>query len=279
MIGWLIINDFLNSSKFNEIYHYLEKAFDNIGHKLLVYTNSECINLNFKEKPDFVVFWDKDIMLAKQLENMGIRLFNSADAIEKCDNKALTYIALKEKVAMPKTIIGPMTYRNIGYSKLDFLDNIDLGYPMVIKECYGSFGQQVYLANNKNDAINIVKNTNEQLIFQEFISSSKGKDIRINMVGNKAVASMIRYNDNDFRANITNGGSMKPYTPNECEVMLAQRICQILNLDFGGIDILFGENGPVFCEANSNAHFKNIYDCTGVNVADKIAEYVIKCME
>ncbi|MGN1317467.1 MAG: RimK family alpha-L-glutamate ligase, partial [Lachnospirales bacterium] len=107
----------------------------------------------------------------------------------------------------------------------------------------------------------------------------KGKDIRINMVGDKAVASMIRYNDNDFRANITNGGKMSVYTPTEDEINMAKEVCNILNLDFGGIDILFGKDGPILCEVNSNAHFKNIFDCTGVNVADYIAEYIIKCME
>lgn len=278
MIGWLVINGFLNNSKFNEIYKWLKRAFENKGHILNVYTNTELINCNNFEKPDFVVFWDKDILLARKLEKMGVRLFNNASAIEVCDNKALTYIALENKIKMPETVIGPMTYRNIGYNNFEFIDNINIEYPMVIKEVCGSFGQQVYLVKDRNSAVNVLKNIKEQVIFQQFISESEGRDIRINMVGDEAVASMIRYNKNDFRANVTNGGSMKSYTPSKEEVNLAKQVCRILNLDFGGIDILFGNNGPVFCEANSNAHFKNIYDCTGVNVADYIVEYIEKCM-
>ena len=45
------------------------------------------------------------------------------------------------------------------------------------------------------------------------------------------------------------------------------------------MDILFGENGPILCEVNSNAHFKNIYDCTGENVADYIIEYINEAMK
>ena len=49
-----------------------------------------------------------------------------------------------------------------------------------------------------------------------------------------------------------------------------------MNLDFAGVDILFGENDePILCEVNSNAHFKNILDCTGVNVAQCILDYII----
>ena len=50
-----------------------------------------------------------------------------------------------------------------------------------------------------------------------------------------------------------------------------------LGLDFAGVDILFGEEEePILCEVNSNAHFKNIYDCTGINVADAIISYILE---
>lgn len=281
MTGWLIINGFLNSSKFNEIYSWLKIAFEKRGHIIDVYTNSELSDIyEIEVKPDFVIFWDKDIPLAKRLEKMGLRLFNSSSVIENCDNKALTYIALSGEVDMPETIIAPMTYRNIGYNNMDFVKKavVRLGLPLIIKECYGSFGQQVYMANSLEEAVGIVENTREPLIFQEFISESRGRDVRINMVGDVAVASMLRYNQNDFRANITNGGNMESYNPGSAEIDIAKRACRVLGLDFGGVDILFSKKGPLVCEVNSNAHFKNIYDCTGVNVAEYIAEYVEKCL-
>ncbi|HWT75620.1 MAG TPA: RimK family alpha-L-glutamate ligase, partial [Mobilitalea sp.] len=59
----------------------------------------------------------------------------------------------------------------------------------------------------------------------------------------------------------------------QCE--LALRSCEIIGLDFAGVDLLLGENDePIVCEVNSNAHFKNIYDCTGVNAADEIITYI-----
>lgn len=283
MYGWLVVNEFLNSNKFNEIYSWLEKACLNHNHKIDVFTNSDLLmcngvflNTDIKNMPDFVIFWDKDIVLAKQLEKRGLRLFNSGRAIEICDNKALTYTELYGKIKMPETIICPMTYRNIGYNNRDFITMAEekLGYPVVVKEWCGSFGQQVYLAENRGEFENIIENTREPLIFQKFIEKSKGRDIRLNVVGDNVVTAMMRFNNNDFRANITNGGSMEKYTPNNEEIKMAVDTCKALNLDFGGVDILFGENGPLLCEVNSNAHFKNIYDCTGVNVAESIIEYI-----
>lgn len=134
------------------------------------------------------------------------------------------------------------------------------------------------MANSLEEADYIVENTKEPLIFQKFIAESRGRDVRINMVGDEAVASMLRYNNNDFRANITNGGNMESYSPDSAEIDIAKKACRALGLDFGGVDILFSERGPLVCEVNSNAHFKNIYDCTGVNVAEYIVEYVEKCL-
>lgn len=112
---------------------------------------------------------------------------------------------------------------------------------------------------------------------QEYIESSKGQDVRIHVVGNEIVTAMKRVNKNDFRANITNGGSMEKYQPTKEQCEMALKVCEKLGLDFAGVDIMFGKNGePVLCEVNSNAHFKNIYDCTGVNVAEKIIDYILK---
>ena len=59
-------------------------------------------NKVYNAKPDFVVFLDKDILLAQYLKNEGIPVFNDPDVIEICDNKARQYMALaKAQVPMP----------------------------------------------------------------------------------------------------------------------------------------------------------------------------------
>ena len=148
---------------------------------------------------------------------------------------------------------------------------------MVLKECFGSFGQQVYLIHNQQEMEKcFVQIKNRPCLFQEYIASSKGRDIRIQMVGNQAVASMYRYHASDFRANITGGGSMEPYEPDSRQLEMAQAVMRELKLDFAGIDILFGQNEePVLCEVNSNAHFINLYHCTGINAADNIVKYCL----
>ena len=81
----------------------------------------------------------------------------------------------------------------------------------------------------------------------------------------------------DFRANLTLGGKMEPYTPDASQVELALKAAKALSLDFCGVDLLFGDREePILCEVNSNAHFKNIFDCTGVNAAIPIMEHILE---
>lgn len=286
MTGWLIVNEFLQSNKFNEIHLWLLEAAKKQGVNLSLKTNSQVlidINVmqnNITEEIDFILFWDKDVRLASYLENMGLRLFNPAEAIATCDDKSLTHLRLMDgAVPMPRTIVAPMTYSNIGYTNLDFLKEVSerLGFPIVVKECFGSFGQQVYLVNDYNELVSKVKELEAKpILFQEFIKSSYGRDIRLQVVGDKVIASMLRYSENgDFRANLSIGGRMEVYNPTQDEIELAVNCCQVLGLDFAGVDILFGESEqPLVCEVNSNAHFKNIYDCTGVNAADWIIQHI-----
>ena len=284
MRGWLIVNSFVSSEKFLEIYDLIkEQALSrDIEFEIKKTDSLMCsVQSGFKDLdlPDFGIFWDKDILLAKRLEDAGLRLFNSSSSIEACDNKALTYIILnKAKLPFPKTFFSPKAFPGTGINSLAFLDAIEkeLDYPMVIKEAYGSFGQQVHLAKDRANAEAIISDIGSRpFLLQEFIEESSGRDVRVNVVGGKVVSSMLRFNPSDFRSNITNGGSMKRYEIDKEQESLAIEASNALGLDFSGVDVLFGKNGPLICEVNSNAHFKSSLDCTGVNMAEHIIDHII----
>lgn len=289
MNGWLVVNSFLNTSKFTDLYAFLSGAAERHGVHLSIRTTADLLcpvgdDFSSFSRPDFVLFWDKDVFLAQRLELSGIRVFNTAKAIEICDNKALTAICLAENgVEMPRTILSPKTFEGTGYSNRIFLEQAAdiLGFPMVIKEAYGSFGQQVYLADDLDAAQKIVdKIGHKEFLMQEFIAASSGRDVRINVVGSRVIASMLRHSiTGDFRSNITSGGQMKRYEPTEAQKELAVQACEAIGLDFAGVDVLFGEGDrPIICEVNSNPHFKSTFECTGIDMSDYILQYILRCL-
>lgn len=277
----LITNGFFVNPKTEEIRELLANAFVSRNITLTQMRNSELIAGNAfsgLEQVDAVLFWDKDVLLARHLENEGRLVINSSQALALCDDKAHSSVIFsKAKLPMPKTIVAPFTYANIGFTELNFLDKaIDiLGFPMVVKESHGSFGQQVYLARTKAELVDLVtKIAPRPMIFQQYIECGNS-DLRLQVVGDKVVAAVKRTSANgDFRANATLGGIMEAYAPTLEQIELALSAARAVNAQIAGVDILLGDK-PYLCEVNANAHFKRLMDATGVDVAGLIADYVI----
>ena len=280
---WVVYNRFLNTKKFSEHIERLIRAAKDRGIRLIPKSNAEIPLLPGEptaDLPEQILFWDKDVRLASYLEAQGCRLMNSAKAIAVCDDKYRTHLALSAAgLPQPRTYIAPMTYDTVGYTDRSFLREAEeiLGYPMVVKECFGSFGAQVYLAKNRTELEALVDHIGSKpFLMQEMVQESFGRDIRLQVVGGEVCASMERFSRNgDFRANLSNGGSMKAYEPSREECDLAVAAAKACGADFAGVDLLFGREGMLVCEVNSNAHFKNISDCTGVDAAAVILDHFL----
>ncbi|MDE6474075.1 MAG: RimK family alpha-L-glutamate ligase [Clostridia bacterium] len=226
---------------------------------------------------DFCVYLDKDKYISLMLEKSGMRLFNSHNAIQACDDKMQTAILLAQHdIPMPRTLPGLLCYEN---QKLivDAIQRVAeaLGFPVIVKSSYGSLGKEVYKANDMAELCQIAEKLKfSPHLFQEFIQESYGKDIRVIVIGGKVAAAMLRQSKGDFRSNIELGGEGKNIIlPKEAQA-LCEKSAHLLGLDYCGIDVLLGENKYYICEVNSNAFFGGIEEVTGINVAEKYAGYI-----
>lgn len=229
---------------------------------------------------DTVIFWDKDTRLAHAMEQAGARLFNPARAIELCDDKSKTHEVLAAAgLPCPRTLLAPMAYVAPDAAGCEefWRQAEELGFPLVVKECFGSLGGQVYLAHDRQELQTLSLSMGAKpYLAQEFIAACAGNDKRLYVVGDRVVAAMRRHSDTDFRANIENGGVGFPYTPTEREIALSLAAARALGLDFAGVDLLDGKAGTLICEVNSNAHMAGLSGCTGVDVAGEIIRYTAK---
>ena len=229
---------------------------------------------------DFCVYLDKDKYCARRLEGQGLRLFNRAAAIETCDDKMLTCLAL-QGFPVPETISAPLCYT----PEIDVNERLlarverELGFPLVVKECFGSLGKGVYFVENRVQLQAIRKKLqNKPHLFQKFIKTSYGKDVRVIVIGGKARCAMKR-TGKGFLSNVAAGGGGEPFALDEQTKTLCERVARQIGLDYCGIDLLFGEEGFWVCEVNSNAFFAATERVTGVNVAKIYAEHIVGQME
>lgn len=232
------------------------------------------------EKYDFCVFLDKDRVAARLLEKSGLRLFNTAAAIEVCDDKMLTNIALSSGgFNIPDCIYAPLCYNEGSEINAEFLSGVaqKLSLPLVAKLNYGSLGAGVTLIENTQELCAYERrNLLSPHFYQRFIDCGCGEDIRVIVIGGEAVCAMKRRNESDFRSNIELGGKGENYPLTKELAALCEGVAKTLELDYCGVDILKDKNGkPYVCEVNSNAFFAAAERVCGVNVAGAYAEYML----
>ncbi|MBR1968049.1 MAG: RimK family alpha-L-glutamate ligase [Clostridia bacterium] len=289
--GAIIINPFLTPLESVHQAERLTEEFSLLG--VSVKTVTDAFLRSFTDKSeiytelkelDFAVYLDKDKYQSQILENAGVRLFNRHNAIRVCDDKAETIIALKnQNLNIPKTVFGGLCYRNDLKINALWAEKIaeQLNFPVVVKESFGSMGKGVYIANDINELIAVMEKVKlKPHIFQQYIGGKIGVDVRVIVIGGKAVAAMERRNDGDFRSNVAQGGvGVKIDLPLEFK-NAAEKCAQVLGLDYCGVDLLYGVSGePYVCEVNSNAFFSGIEKATNVNVAKLYAEHILKIVK
>ncbi len=281
MKGILLVNGFIKNAKFSQFYNLILSAFKEKNIELEIVKSTE-INLflneevNFKTKPDFILFFDKDIALAKHLENLDYKVFNSSSAIQVCEDKGLTHLTLENYgIKMPKTRFAQFSYHQ------EFVDSEELfegfNFPLIVKERIGSLGEQVYLLKNKDEFEQIKGKLSPNILIQEYLNYHYHEDIRVYVVNHQVVGCTKRIGkENDFRANSFQGGTMQEFKMDSEFISLASKISKILNLDYAGLDfILDNNNKPIFIEANSNAQFLAFYKQFKINIASFIADYIL----
>lgn len=286
MKGLIFINPYLIPKESVISAERLKKEFADLGVKTDIVAGADGLFLSDgriknEYECDFAIFLDKDKYVSGALKKAGVRLFNSHDAIRCCDDKAETYIALSGSgINIPDTVFGRLCFDKNAELPDEYLRGISekLGFPIVVKESYGSMGKGVYLAEN----IGALKVLAEKLkckphLFQRYLGKEKGTDVRVIVIGGKAVAVMERRNASDFRSNVALGGECKKIDPPESFIKTAEKCAEILSLDYCGVDLLYGDNDePFVCEVNSNAFFLGMEKATGINVAGIYAKYVVE---
>lgn len=152
----------------------------------------------------------------------------------------------------------------------------DLGAPIVAKGLESSMGLQIYLITCAQDLQQLIAQygDDKEWLFEEYITTSVGRDLRIYSIRGEAVAGMQRISNGDFRANVALGASAEPYEITEDIRTIARDIYAQTGLDFVGIDLMFGEDRPYFCEINVMPGLEGIEQTTGVNVAGLVMETI-----
>lgn len=215
------------------------------------------------------IFFRLDLLSA--IEEHDIKLINSRESLEIASDKFLTSVFLERyNIPTPKTIICE--------DPNDALDSFEeLGGDVVLKPLFGSQGVGITRLNDKAFAENVIYTLNElnQVFYlQEFVAHDN-RDIRILVLGDKAIAGMYRVSDN-WKTNIHAGARSEPLELTSELKTLAIKAARATKTEIAGVDIIESESGLQVLEVNSIPGFTALQRVTDVNLPEEIVAYFLK---
>jgi ribosomal protein S6--L-glutamate ligase len=213
--------------------------------------------------------------VVRQFEMMGVFCLNESVAISRSRDKLRSLQLLARKgIGLPVTGFAHSTQFTD-----DLIDMVG-GSPLVVKMIEGTQGVGVVLAETDKAAQSVIqafRSLKANILVQEFIKESSGRDIRCWVIGEKVVTAMLRQGpEGEFRSNLHRGGhaEMVRITPEERST--AVRAAKIMGLRVAGVDMLRANHGPVVMEVNSSPGLEGIEKATGKDVAGQVIAYIEK---
>lgn len=263
---WFVYNDSSLYLEYFQIVDFIFSTFKNLGIQCMkipastLLTNYEDTLANASFLPDNVLFWDKNWQVASKLQKDGMHVYNNADS-SIVEDKIATYEALSGYGIIPKTLIY-----SVGDAKRNLEKIIKLiEFPILAKLSESVHGSNVFRLENKSMLVSLLNNYDEHVIiaFQETLTFSQKVEVKICSNKSQVLSSYKRYSLND--------GTLKceEYALTEKEAEMCKHVCRVLDLDIGGIDIMYrDENTPLVCDVNTQPNVLNIFKVLGINVIE-----------
>lgn len=240
---------------------FIDKCRDSFAEKgisLLYKDESESLEYIDNNNIDFIIYRGRDYQLVEQFESRNIKCFNNSLANKIANDKYLTYqFLLKQNVSCIPSFLS--------YEEVD-------SESVIMKSVNGHGGNEVFLVRSKEEADAICNKLQKKMIYQKFYKNQG--DLRLYLLNKKVVGAVIRNSDKDFRSNFSLGGSVKPYEPDKEVVAIAERIAQLLNADYIGVDFLKVNNKWMVNEIEDPVGARMLYKTSNIDIISLYVNYI-----
>ena len=211
------------------------------------------------------------VAVVRQFDMMGVPVLNTAIAIARSRDKLRAMQLLTKKhIDMPTTVCArtpdavPVALGLIGT-------------PAIVKLQQGTQGIGTMIAETPQAVGSLLETLwamGQDIILQEYIAESRGRDLRAIVVGSRVVAAMRRQaKSGEFRSNLHRGGLGVRVRLDPRYAQAAVAAVKVMGLDVAGVDMLESREGPKILEINSSPGLEGIERTSGIDVAGAIIRY------
>ncbi len=246
----------------------------------LVMLDDRELRFDLSSRPQIDVLVERSINHSRALhalrlyQSLGVPCVNSYEVSQTCGDKILTAVALNDN-QIPQPAV------RIAFTEGSALQAIEeLGYPVVLKPAVGSWGRLLSKINDRDAAETILEHKtvlgsyHHSIFFIQKYVAKKGRDIRAFVAGDDCIAAIYR-TSRHWITNTARGATASncPLTPELSELC----VCAARAVGGGvlAIDLFESDDGLLVNEVNYTMEFRNSIDTTGVNIPDKVIDYVL----
>jgi RimK family alpha-L-glutamate ligase len=208
------------------------------------------------------------------MEDAGVRVMNSARAIERSVDKFYTSTLLQHAgLATPETVVcergeDAMTaFRAMG--------------DVIVKPLFGSMGLGMVRITDEEMAHRVCRTIDvlRGVYYIQRTIDHDGRDIRAFVVGDRVIGAIERLAPSDgpaWRTNFSRGGRVRAIAlPDEWRTM-AIRAARAVDAEYAGVDLLPARDGTVYAlEVNGIPGWEGLQRATGIDVAAAIVQQLL----
>ena len=196
---------------------------------------------------EYVINRTDDYTVGERFEKRGIRVFNPSAFSRLANDKQLCYDFMEQNGIE----IMPTRYRTP---------------PFVKKPRGGHGGEGVVMCQSEADY-------DESAVCQK-PASDLGRDLRVWVIGDEIITSILRVSKTDFRSNYCLGGEALPYTLSEEETTQVKKIISLVKGDYYGIDFVFNGGKIVFNELEDAVGARMVYAKTDIDILERFCRHI-----
>lgn len=213
------------------------------------------------------------LLAYRLLEEDGMLVINSLDALLAAQDKLRTS-ALLARAGIPTP--PAMAIQRAGDLSAAYEH---LGSPLIVKPQWGSLGEGVELLGRDpsgRERAAALLDRSGSIYLQAYVDHG-GRDLRIFVVGGRVEAAMERRAPpGEIRTNWEVGGSAVEIDVAEELTTIAVDATAALGLDWAGVDLAIGPEGPAVIEVNGSPGWEGIGRTTRKDMGEVIASHAAR---
>lgn len=220
-----------------------------------------CLRNGVVDRPDAVLSRQRDSLISRHFEQMGIAVYNNSRVCAICNDKRVTHQFL-QGLPMPQTVFLSPTQTRPPHGTC---------FPVIVKPACSHGGDRVTLVRNADEWQEAVGRIAPEPALQQCVVSDAGRDLRVYVLDGHILAGVMRTAREGVVSNFKRGGHVALHSLTQEETALAQAAIDRFEaagapLHMAGVDLLYHHGHPVIGEVEDVVGSRMLYQTSDIDI-------------